>query len=293
MANLASPLFVIGNPRSGTSLFRLLLTSHSKMMIPPECGFIVWLHNDFKHWCAEDIDAKLDVFLDRLNACKKFDTWEVNLDKLKSFLQENKPANYSELCAYVYLHYSSRFSKHVAVWGDKNNFHINCLDDLITIYPEAKFIHLVRDGRDVYCSYLDVMSRTNNSPYSPILKTDIKDVAQEWHSNLTKVEEFFSKNPQINAKTVRYEDLIISPQAILTDVFSWCGFEYEPSVLDFFRQNISMNLEPEKTMEWKAKTKHPIDSANFGKYKKIISKDQIRKFDEIARESLLHYGYEL
>lgn len=291
MANLTNPVFVIGNPRSGTSLFRLLLTSHSRMVIPPECGFIVWLHKDFKHWSAGDIKTELDMFLDKLSDCKKFDTWEIDLSKLKSFLQERNPEDYSELCAYVYLYYSSRFSKDIAVWGDKNNFHINCLNELLTIYPEAKFIHLVRDGRDVYCSYLEVMEKGAKSPYAPVLSTDVNTVANEWNRNLIKVDAFFLSHPEVDTKTVRYEELIATPETILADVFSWCGLDYESSVLDFFEQNITMKLEPEKTLEWKVKTRQPIDSSNSGKFKSTMSSDQVERFNRAAKAALLRYGY--
>lgn len=292
MDDLVKPVFVIGNPRSGTSLFRLLLTSHSKLVIPPECGFIAWLYKDFGKWRAEDIEMEIDLFLDKLNVCKKFDTWGIEIGSLKYFLQQKKPRTYSELCANVYLYYSQRFSKNISVWGDKNNFYINHLNDLLNIYPEAKFIHLIRDGRDVYCSYLDVMKKEAASPYAPILSTDIEVVAKEWDSNLTKVDDFFASHPQLNSKTIRYEDLIAVPEYVLTDVFVWLGLDYEASVLDFFNQNISMKLEPEKTIEWKEKTREPIDASNSGKYITELSQKQIEQFNEIAKTSLTRFGYQ-
>lgn len=286
-----SPLFVIGNPRSGTSLFRLLLTSHSKMVIPPECGFIVWLYKSFGDWHSENIAVGLDEFLVKLSECKKFETWELNLSQLKIFLQQKKPDNYSELCAYIYLYYSSRFSKDTLIWGDKNNFHINYLNELLLIYPQAKFIHLIRDGRDVYCSYLNVMNKKSKSPYAPNLSTDVNIVANEWNNNLVKVDDFFSNFSEVNCKTVRYEDLIASPEVVLHDVFLWLGLDYETSVLNFFHQNISMKLEPEKTMEWKAKTREPIDANNSGNFKSILTKDEIERFNITAKKSLIRYGY--
>lgn len=291
MPDLASPVFIIGNPRSGTSLFRLLLTSHSKMVIPPECGFIAWLYEDFGNWRVEDLETKLDIFLDKLNACKKFDTWEIELGKLKSFLYEKKPESYSQLCASVYLYYSLRFHKDIMLWGDKNNFYIDYLEQLLEIYPQAKFIHLVRDGRDVYCSYLDVMNRGSNSSYAPKLNTEINVVANEWNNNLMKVESFFSQHSEVRNITIRYEDLIASPDVVLKKVFSWCGLNYESGVLDFFEQNATLKLEPEKTMDWKSKTKEPIDPKNSGKFKSILNINQIEQFNRTAKEALYRFGY--
>lgn len=53
-----SPMFVIGSPRSGTSLLRLILTDHTKFIIPPECGFNLWLHNQFGDWSVQDTQSK-------------------------------------------------------------------------------------------------------------------------------------------------------------------------------------------------------------------------------------------
>lgn len=292
MSNFMSPVFIIGNPRSGTSLFRLLLTSHSKIVIPPECGFIVWLYKDFKNWSVIDNETKLDIFLEALFGCKKFDTWEIDLGSLKAYIKQRNPKKYSELCESIYVYYSLKFHKDITVWGDKNNFHIDYLNELLEIHPQAKFIHLVRDGRDVFCSYLDVMKNEVKSPYAPRLSTDINSVASEWNSNLIKVEKFFTSQPDINTKTVRYEDLIATPKALLEDVFSWCGLDYEESVLEFFNHNISLKLEPEKTLEWKAKTKEPIDPDNSGKFRSILSTDEIEQFNNTAQESLTRYGYE-
>ncbi len=44
---LNRPIIVLGNPRSGTTMFRLMLTAHSEICIPPECGFFQWYYPDF------------------------------------------------------------------------------------------------------------------------------------------------------------------------------------------------------------------------------------------------------
>ncbi|MDE2234040.1 MAG: sulfotransferase, partial [Gammaproteobacteria bacterium] len=44
------PFFVIGSPRSGTTLLRLILTSHPQIVVPPECGFVTWLYPTFGEW---------------------------------------------------------------------------------------------------------------------------------------------------------------------------------------------------------------------------------------------------
>lgn len=291
--NIQQPLFVIGSPRSGTSLLRLVLTNHSEIIIPPECGFIVWLHGKFSSWNKRDSinPATREQFLNELYACKKFDTWALDKATLDGLISDHQPSNYATLCALVYLAYMSKLGRSATIWGDKNNFHIDHLPLLDEIFPDARFLHIVRDGRDVACSYREVMNKKSASPYAPNLKTDIESIANEWSANVNKVACYLDELSNAKQTTVRYEDLVLQPESVLSEICSWLNVSYEPQMLAFHETNKCKQLEPFLTMDWKQRTVEPISADTVGRYRVLLSVEEQHLFNLAAGQSLAKYGY--
>lgn len=291
--NIRQPIFVIGSPRSGTSLLRLLLTSHSKIIVPPECGHIVWLHDKFSNWSEKDAlePTSRERYMNDLYSCKKFDTWALNRTALDGLIAEEKPSDYAALSALVTTAYALQNSRSVNVWGDKNNFHIDHLATLNKIYPDAKFLHIVRDGRDVACSYVEVMQHDSSSPYAPKLETNIESIALEWSANVSKVAGFLSGLTSARRITVRYEDLVKQPESVLAPICNWLSLAYEPRMLDFHEVNRCNQLEPTLTMDWKQRTLEPISADTVGRYTKYMSFEDQAVFSLAARRELAEFGY--
>lgn len=293
LLKLDAPLFIIGNPRSGTSLLRLILTSHSQILIPPECGFIIWLHKKYSDWSGLDNSGspRLDALLDDLFASKKFDTWLLDREVIKKRIIALQPSKYSELCGVIYATFGSGGGKEFTVWGDKNNFHINHLNDLLGLYPKAYFLHIVRDGRDVVCSYREVMAAKSNSPYAPKLNTSALEIALEWSNNVVKVDSFMSSMPRERAMTIRYEDLVCDSLSTVKAMCGWLGLQFEDEMLNFYQQNKSNKLEPELTMDWKKRTMQPISDDTVGRYENVLSAAEKDMFLSAAKDALHRFSY--
>jgi len=291
--NLQHPLFIIGSPRSGTSLLRLMLTTHSKIVIPPECGFIVWLYEKYGTWSLDNsVDAASRMqYLDDLLACKKFDTWELERGPLETILVEHQPRDYAALCATVYKAFALMHEKRPLIWGDKNNFHTGFLPLLNAIYPEALFLHIVRDGRDVACSYREVMRHCSTSPYSPRLATEINDIAIEWSTNVLKVDNYLSGLITSRRILIRYEDLVNDTAAALTDLCRWLGLSLEDAMLSAHEANRRLKLEPALTLDWKRRTLEPISADTVGRYQNLLSVKEKISFARLAGDTLRRFGY--
>ena len=105
-----------------------------------------------------------------------------------------KPNDFSSLMDSVYLHYSKyNLSKEVEIYGDKNNFYLNKIDLLANLYNDAKFIHIIRDGRSIAVSYKDLNKKKMNSKYAPDLPTEIAIIAKEWSENIQMIHTSFEK----------------------------------------------------------------------------------------------------
>ena len=241
-----TPLFILGNPRSGTSMIRLMLTCHSGIVIPPECGFIVWLYEKFKNWEQKDnLDStKVEVFIEALFSSKKFDTWGLEKNAFQELGDERQHRNYSELCAVAYILFALKQKKQIIFWGDKNNHYLDSLPLLTQLFPNAKYLHIVRDGRDIACSYREVMARGLSGRFTPRLPQDLVRTAEEWSGNIHKVERFFQEINKENSCVVRYEDLTAFPEKELKKICKWLDVNYEDDMLLFFIHNKVNNLEP-------------------------------------------------
>ena len=288
-----SPLFIIGSPRSGTSLLRLILTSHSQILIPPECGFIIWLHRRYADWQLTDNDtqSRLGSFLDDLFLCKKYDTWMLDRSIIEEQIALHRPENYAELCAVIYIAFGIKSRKRCVIWGDKNNFHLNHLEELHCLYKNARFLHIVRDGRDVACSYREVMVAKSNSPYAPNLETNITNIALEWSANVMKIDSFISLKQQESCMTIRYEDLVLQPISSVKNICGWLGMPYEAGMLDYYKHNKNKKIEPDLTMDWKMRTLQPISDDTVGRYANLLSNKEQEEFSTVAARALRRFSY--
>src|SRR5690606_37794784 len=119
----SAPFFIIGNPRSGTSLLRSLFNTHPNVLIPPECGFLLWLHGAwFDRTWSESV---IKDFALAVHATRKFETWNIDLWQLEEGLVHGAPSSYAEACAIIYARYAQSRNKEITCWCDKNNHYIN------------------------------------------------------------------------------------------------------------------------------------------------------------------------
>ena len=291
--DLLRPLFVIGNPRSGTSMLRLMLTCHRSIIVPPECGFILWLETAHGNWTANDADdtASVASFVHDLLDCRKFDTWGLNGEMITQAIVNTRPTNYASLCACVVSAYALSQGRTPGIWGDKNNFHISRIVDLHRLFPAARFLHIVRDGRDVACSYRSVMETGSDSPYAPRLATTMTEIAREWSSNVDMAEKTLSDFPPEQHATVTYENLASHPESTLEKICAWLELPFDPEMLNFHSINKAYQLEPASTMDWKARTMKPVSSDTVGQYATVLNNAEIEEFERVAGPTLHSLGY--
>lgn len=283
------PIFVIGNPRSGTSLLRLVLASHSRIIIPPECGFAIWWLSKYRNWRVTD--NRLSEFMLDLSNSRKIETWKLDYAGLQNLIQQSEPKTYSQLVSLVYEYYCHMHGQSSARWGDKNNFHIRHIREIRELFPNACFVHIVRDGRDVLASYRELMMRRFTSPYAPRLPVDACEVAREWCGNLLA---FRSDTVDLDGKTIfelRYEDFVREPREAVEKLCTFLGEEFERGMLEYWLADDRGKGEPDGFMEWKALTRVAPTTSKIGRYGRELAGTEIAAFERIAGPMLAQYGY--
>ena len=286
---LNNPLFVIGSPRSGTTLVRIMINAHPKVLIPPENGgAIVYWYDKYKDWTKKDLQSnRVREYVDDLLSTKKIDTWHLSKQEVLSMIHELEPANYATLSACAYLAYGKKTKNKLHIWGDKNNFLIKHIDILYQLYPDAYFLYFIRDGRDVACSYKALSNKKISGQYAPTLPTNASEIANHWVNNNEAALKSFGKIPENQLLTCYYEDLVQNTKQEAKKICDFVGEPYSTQMLDYNE----INDEPQEFLQWKAKITQKPDPSSVGKYKRELREPELYEFENIAGSMLKKLGY--
>ena len=201
--------FILGRPRSGTTLIRTLFDAHPNVKIPPEFPFIPLLARRFrnmKEWDARQILQFVDhLFKIRSFGHRTIDQLRINrLELTADLLCLEKHINLGEFIKRVNLHTGSWFPKlDIHAVGDKNPLYSIFISLLMKLIPDARFICLVRDYRDTYLSMGNVKGRPIEAP---LLSLQVS----RWRYVSRRFLYFQKKHPK-RFILVSYEDFVADP----------------------------------------------------------------------------------
>jgi sulfotransferase family protein len=275
-----NPIFIIGTERSGTNLLRLILNSHSSIAVPHP-PHIMKLFGPIERLYG---DLRDDRNFRRLigDICRMVELhpypWEIKPDRERVF---RRAADRNLISVYFaiydqYLAYSGKKR-----WACKSTFMIEHVPDILRYHPGARFIFMVRDGRDVAVS-----SKSSIFNHYHVFYT-----AQRWKREQRLGLSWLSRLPADQILLLKYEDLIREPLNAAKGICSFLGERFEGAMLEHHR-----TAEAKKSgslcVSWE-NTSQPVISGNAEKFRKHLSKKEIRLFEAIAFNELGDLGYPL
>jgi len=199
---------------------------------------------------------------------------------------------YSQVCAYLYRSYQrAKQLGPTTIWGDKNNAYHNYIDVLTYLYPNARFMHVVRDGRAVLNSIQQLEFPTGQK-YAPRLSAAARQASLEWTDTLSRVERHLKRYAPGRHITVRYEDVLTDFEAQIREVCHFLSIEYESGMSEFSEKNRRHGLEPTK-YSWKKNTFRPIDTSRLAMWRQELNENTIKEFERYAARKLECYDYAL
>ena len=260
------PLFIVGAPRSGTKLLRDLVKQHPAIGIPdyeteflPRC-----LHLDF--------DLSQDF--------SRFYAWATRFMYFKYMAEEGRliqERTWREASPTMDLRgVFEGLCRHDAqqpegVWGDKSPNYRNHLPELKRLFPEARFVHIVRDGRDVCLS-------SHKAWGKHILRN-----AQRWYDEVGACRQAGQSLGE-DYLEIRYEDLLADPERWLGAIAQHCGLAFDPAMLDPGRATENLGDTRGAT---------GIVTDNSAKWKTRMEPKQLRRVEALCAPLLTELGYPL
>ena len=256
-----NPIFLVGCPRSGTTLLQSILAAHSQIASFPESHFFWHLTANRSRWRCKlglvSVEAKT---------------------RLEEFLQELKQGEmHGEIPQYSLLQssYVQAFVKILdtltsqqakALWLEKTPRHLHQISNIEKYLPESKFIHIIRRGEDVVASMYEV---TQEHPSLWGGCRDIDECINRWKED---AEISLSHAQKPNHKLVRYEHLVSYTDSVIRDICAFMGVDFEESMLEKYGETAKqVSLKNES---WKASVDSGIQSRNSGKFHQVFDARQ-------------------
>lgn len=283
----AGPIFIVGSARSGTTLLRLMLTSHPDICIPPESPFFIKLRKKYSRF--PDLSSEIDSFVvDLFNDVKIKTEWRLDKDRVRKNLRKISPLNYRTAVSVVYWTYLKSFFPHAQIWGDKNPWYLRHIDTILEDFNDARFIHIIRDIRSIYASLTAIHGDEQSRVYWNKMDAALPFATRQWRL----AHEAFEKtkgNPQVY--TLFYEKLVSDPENELNSLCSWLGVPFSSSMLEFYRLNREKELVANFVLKWEQKTLEAVDQSRVDNWRNDLSVAQIQAVEILNKRKMLQLGY--
>lgn len=273
-----NPVFIVGAQRSGTTLLRLMLDSHSQIAIPFETDFILPYYSRLNDFGALNRTENARKLVDLILENRFVRRGEMSVLTTDEILSNLKDRTYSGVVAAVFETWARRRQK--SRWGDKNPGapQLSLLDRL---FPDAVFLHIIRDGRDVAASRMHVRGWTQRS---------VIQLAHHWCWMVSTVRHA-GRTLGNRYKEITYEALVTAPEATLRDVCDWLGEQYEPAMLGYHKTAISRM--PEDAISNHKSSVSELDESKIGMSRRLMSAGDRAVFQSVAGVILKDLGYRL
>jgi hypothetical protein len=271
--------FVVGVGRSGTTLLRLMLDAHPQLAIGPET-----------QWVSDVINVA-----DPVSAIVGSRTWgDFGLDP-DEFTRRAADQDLAGVLRAFYGLYAESQGK--TRWGEKTPGYVRNMDSIAAVLPEARFVHLIRDGRDVALS----RRARGMGADKPMTKT-----ANLWRR---RIEDARKQAHGLDGRYVelRYEDLVADPEPHLRSICDFIDLEFDSAMLrhdkgaeerlaelgDLEAVGGRQARNADERAGAHARAKQGATTARTGAWRTEMDDGDRREFEAVAGELLRDLGYDL
>ena len=254
-------IFLVGCPRSGTTLLQSLLTAHSQITSFPESHF-------FRYLIPDRNSKRYSLGIASPKAKPRFEAFlkEINREDMSSYLSDFTIFQYQYIQAFLNILDIITQEQGKTIWIEKTPGHIHYIDYIEKQIKETRFIHIIRNGADVVASLYEVTKKYPNLwGHSWTLDKCIN----QW---IKDVQISLKYQERSNHIVVHYENLVKNPALVLNQICEFINIKFEPVMLENYHQNtkvIVLENEP-----WKTSVGDTIRNRNGQKFDKLFAPEQ-------------------
>lgn len=279
LAEVAQQLFfIIGCPRSGTTLFQSMLASHPEVILPAETGFYLLLYTKYySQWgelfTSENFEKAIETSLNF------YRIKDLNLDSntIRAKCQ-NKSQSWETIFLAILATYAEKH--HVKRIGEKSPRHYECLGLLKERFPQAKFIHMIRDPRAVVLSLM-------NAPFG---SDRIGNSCNIWQEAIYVHCQYADTLGSERYRVVKYEDLVFQPEETLKQICDFLNLEFSSQMLQFDRRKeLGFN---QRYLEHMSNTLKPIFTSSIDRWQNELNSSQIAIIQAVLAKEMQLLNYQ-
>jgi hypothetical protein len=263
--------FFVGCGRSGTTLVRALVDGHPDMAVPPESHVVVALAP------GPNQAFSPGAFADALAASDRFALWDMDRAAVATAVDVAGAGTYADAVRAVFAAWAARRGK--ARYADKTPGYVVHIPALAALFPEATFVQVVRDGRDVAASFVEL----GWAP-GPV------EAALHWRLRVLRGRRAGRALAEGRYHELRYEDLVADPEAALRRLCAAIDLPFDSAMLD----------HTGRAAEVVGSTSHPgyhrhLDrpvTAGLRDWRRDLPDDAVVRIEAAAGDALAQFGYE-
>jgi hypothetical protein len=279
-----NPIFIVGYPRSGTTLLQALLASHPGVYTFPETHYFSTLEKQLSlddYGGIQPMNINTALFF----VSKKF-PFMINLKERAEFYRLAETGNLTSKQLFEWI--VGRFLRCIYgkapkppfLWIEKTPVHYNYLHKIINFYPAGKILAILRHPVPA------VASRKSKFPFNK--ETDLSVLASSWKRMISVLELFKQSCPE-SIRLLRYEDLVLSPYIELRRHESFLSIPIKKKHLKNYYHHMSSLILPFET--WKQDQKYKSVASTNPDHKQQISCRQAEYIESIVYTAMQKCGY--
>jgi hypothetical protein len=266
-------VIVLGVGRSGTTLLRVMLDRSTSLAIPYESFFVTPLAH--RHGRR----PSLDDFVDDLGRFYQLYEWGIDPEDVRPRLREGMTTG--EAITTVFEVYAEHEGK--PRWGDKTPLYMQHLPLLGRLFPDALWVHLVRDGRDAALSFLSLPDGFSGKTWAQ--PRTAARFAARWRTEILAARRL---GTHVGGRylELRYEDLVTEPERELRRVCEHASLPWEPAMLDYAGTSDVASMPEHKNLS-------QPPTPGLRDWRSQMSREDALAFEQVAGDVLRSAGYEL
>lgn len=275
-------VFIVGCPRSGTTLLRRVVNAHPQIAITPESHWVPRLFEKRKGMTPEGfVTPKL---ISRLLRHPRFVDLQIGRDELDEIMQSNQPISYSSFVTSIFELYGKARGKPLV--GDKTPGYVRKLHTLRALWPTVRFVHLIRDGREVCLSMLNwPKARKEPGNFASWKDDPVSTAALWWELNVRLGREAGKSIGPDQYYEIRYDSLVSDPEEQCAALCAFLGVAFDDSMLRFHEGQTKSDPGLDAKHAWR-----PI-TAGLRDWRSQMPPEDVERFEAAAGELLGELGY--